>query len=289
MTENIYTLNGDSRVPVVTFRNPKTGKEQIAEHLLRMPTFEEDEQKERETTITRKQGAKIENTRAVVEESEDKKANVNLYNKIAKSVKGYDIEGIDSSKTEDTAVTLKSEEKTILDLIPDDHKVLAVNGMVRSTLEVEIPEDEGTDFSFKLGSNSISSAGKEWKIIQKIGGQFKREDGTLQPPDYEVSYLLKQPLETQKRKYDKDSLSEQTWYSVQDGGMVEKMSTKLKTLTDLFDELIISIDNANLEIDGNEIKIDVSNREHVKLIPSTFKKNVVIRLFNTLRADLGNS
>jgi hypothetical protein len=71
--------------------------------------------------------------------------------------------------------------------------------------------------------------------------------------------------------------------------MVEKMSTKLKTLTDLFDELIITIDNANLEIEGQEVKVDVSSKEHLKFIPSTFKKNVVIRLFNTLRADLGNS
>ena len=255
------------------------GFESFVTHTFKRPTFAEEETRERMMASITKQGAKIEGTTAIIQEFDDTKANVSLYNKVAKSVEGYKLP--DGSK-EDTPVSkefqVKEETKKVLDLIPDAHKNTAIYGIFNSAFEIDAPED---DFEFSLG------AGREWKIIQKIGGQARREDGTLSEPDYVVRYILTEPSEKDRKTFRDKATSSQRYSSRE--GVVERSSLNLRVLAELFDKLVLSVEDALVADENGETSvIDVRKKEHLDLIPASYKKTVIIRLFNSLEADLGN-
>lgn len=283
MAERQYIMNEE----LTTVRlnvHPQPGKEKIVEHIFQQPTFDDEETKERMTPVIRKEGAKIEGTNAIIETVEDEAANLKFYNKLIKSVKGYKVKG----STEEIAVTEEiGDGKTVLDLIPSNHKITAILGMKASTFEVDLG-DEDAEFEFELDGTS-GSAGREWRIVQKIGGQYKREDGSMQPPDYEVAYVLREPTEKERANYKTKALNSQRWYSKKDNGMVERTSVNLKTLAELFDNLVLSVEGAVIAEGESLSPLSVKNAEHLGAIPASFKKTVVIRLLNALETDLGNS
>jgi hypothetical protein len=275
MSERQTYVMDNSPITVAIDIDPRPGKKKIAEHKFRLPTFEEEEVRERQIVSFRKEGAKVEDTNAILEETDDEKANINFYNKL--------IEGFEKD-VEIPANTLVGEQE-LKELIPTTHKVTAVLGMTVSTFELDLPEDDD-DFEFELGTSG--SAGREWRLIQKIGGQFKRDDGTLQPPDYEITYILREPTEKERHKYKSNAVNTQRWYSKAEGGVVERSSINLKTLTTIFDNTIKDVENASVVDGEGSIPLDVRNPDHLAKIPARFKKTVVIRLFNALDADLGN-
>lgn len=253
-------------------------KSPSATHVMRKPTFEEEESRERKMPLITKDLGKVEGNNASSMTIDDEPANVALYDKIALTVAGYALKSGEKPTDEPIPVTQEIETpkgmQTVLSLIPASHKSTAINGMFPSTFEVDLQDQE---FSFALGG------GREWSVKQEIGGKTKREDGTLSPPNFTVYYTFREPTEAERKKYRTRAIAAVN-VQEKEGGISERRSTNLKVMRELFDALIVSVDGAT--IGGKPIKI--SDSEHLSNIPATFKKSAVIRLFNVLDADLEN-
>lgn len=267
---------------------PSMSKPYIVTHILRRPTFAEEEQKERETPLITTDAGKVDGADASSITLDDEPANIRLYNKILLRVKGYPVYSADASgkvrlgpAPEEglaaDALALKADgtPEQVVNLIPPGHKSTAVAGALGvSIFEVDVDED---NFMFALGG------GREWVIRQEIGGGHKLSDGTNAPPTHVIKYRFREPTEAERKKFRSQAINSVTLRTKD--GIKDRRSTNLRVLRDLFDTMILSVEGAT--IGGNEA--DVRNEEHLKLIPGSFKKGALIKLFGFLEADLGNS
>lgn len=258
---------------------PSREKAVYATHVLRKPSFVEEEARERNIPLFTVDAGKIDGQDATSMTIDDEPANVELYDKIVMSVSGYGIKEGDSPSDEilpDTVVETPHGEKTVRELIPANHKNTAINGIFNSSFDVDLDEDK--EFVFALGG------GREWKIKQEIGGKVKREDGTLSPSDYDVIYTFKEPSEKERKDFRTKGSSAVTLRNPKTSAIVERRSTNLAVIRDLFDALIVNIEGATIE--GKPIR--ATDKLHVDQIPSAFKKGCIFKLFGALEADLGN-
>lgn len=257
---------------------PTLEKPHYVTHVLRKPTFDEEEARERKTPLITSDAGKIDGHDASSMTMDDEPANIALYDKICSGVKGYALKQgekpTDELVTLDTVVNTKQGDKTVRELIPSSHKNTAVNGMYpKVDFTIDVDEE---DFTFALGG------GREWTVKQEIGGKHKQEDGTLSDPDYTVSYVFREPTEAERKTFRSNAISAINLRTAT--GVKERRSTNLRVLRELFDKLIISVENASIE--GKDL--DVTDKNHLGKIPGTFKKSAVIKVFNFLEADLSN-
>lgn len=275
MSDNQQFVINEELTPVKININPKRGKEYYATHVFKRPTFEDEELRERTSPIITEESGKVDGQTATKQTVDDERANLKFYDKLITTVAGYTIKG----SKEPIDARAEIDEKLVLDLIPSNHKLTAVSGLYRSTMEVDLGEEDDEEFSFDLG------ASREWRVVQKIGGQYMLEDATMAPPDYVVTYVLREPSEAERAKYRAKAMGSST-YTKKGGGRVSRASTNLKVVTDLFDALITRIEGAAFKTGEETIPVDAKNPDHVKSILASFKLSVIITLFNALEADL---
>lgn len=258
---------------------PSMEKPFYVTHVMRKPSFNEEEARERKSPLITSEAGKIDGKDASSMSIDDEPANVELYDKIILGVIGYGLKPGDKAGEDevspDTTVETPKGTKTVRELIPDSHKSTAISGMFTSSFEVEVEEQE---FVFALGGS------RDWKVRQDIGGKVKREDGTLSPPDYQVFYTFREPSELDRKKYRTKAVQAVNLRDGKTNAITERRSTNLTIMRELFDSLIESVEGATVE--GKPIK--VSDKNHIDAIPATFKKGTMIRLFNFLEADLSN-
>jgi hypothetical protein len=264
--KGVYQMDLDPfKVKINIFSN--ADKKHEVTHILRKPTFAEEEARERMMPLIISDAGKIDGAEASSMSLDDEPANVRLYDKIAVSVNGYALKRGEKPSKEDVNVdTIVEGETAVRDLIPPSHKSAAINGLYPSSYEVDFGDEE---FYFALGG------GREWKVRQEIGGKFKREDGTLSPADYTVYYIFREPTQEERKKFRTQAISAVTLRTT--SGNKDRRSTNLKVVSDLFDAATIG---------GTDI--DVRDKKQLEKIPATFKKGAVIRLMNFLEADLSD-
>ena len=271
--ENIYQMDVEHfQIKINIF--PNADKKHEVVHKVRKPNFAEEDARERMMPLIISDAGKIDGAEASSMSLDDETANVRMYDKIAVSVNGYALERGQKPSTEDIDVnTVIGDDKTVKDLIPPSHKSAVVNGLYPASYEVDFGDEE---FYFALGG------GREWKIRQEIGGRFKREDGTLSPPDYIIYYIFREPTQEERKKFRSQAISALTLRTT--SGTKDRRSTNLKVVNDLFDALIQTIEGASIE--GGPI--DTRDKKQLAKIPATFKKGSLIRLMNFLEADLSD-
>lgn len=255
----------------------------ITTHKLRRPTFAEEDTRERMMPVITKEAGKVENSNASQTELDDVPANVGLYNKIVQRVYGYEKVAGEGAPADgvapDELVQGRNEEgETVemkaVDAIPDSHKSLAISGIFQSAgFEVEEAELK----AFSLG------AGREWNLVQSIGGKHIREDGTLSPADYTVKYVFKEPSAAHLKKFRTLAFAAKSWRD-KEGVMKDRRTIVLSVVCELFDQLIRSVEGFTV----GDVPFDVRNPEHVKMIFGTYKKEAILKLFIFLQADLGD-
>lgn len=248
-------------------------------HVLRKPTFDEEEARERKMPLITSEAGKFDGEDASKMSIDDEPANVYLYDKTIQSIRGYAImqggKAHDGDINPDMEIDTADGKQTVRSLIPAGHKNTAINGMFPSRFEVEVDEDE---FTFALGG------GREWRIRQEVGGRIKQEDGQLSPPDYTIVYTFREPTEKERKTFRTSAIIALNLRDPKTNTIRERRSTNLRVIKDLFNALIVGIEGAT--IGGNDIQ--VSNKEQLAKVPSDFKKGTMIKLFSFLEADLGN-
>ncbi len=272
--EKVFQMDAEPiKVKINVFSS--TDKTQNVTHTLRKPTFAEEEARERMSALYITEAGRIDGSDATSMSLDDEKGTLRIYDKIALSVQGYALEPGQKPTEEDipvdTVLTVNGEEKTVRDLIPISHKGAVINGMFPASYELDFG---GEEFYYSLGGS------REWKIVQEIGGKFKREDGTLSPADYTIRHILREPTQEERKKFRTQAISAVTLRTT--SGNKDRRSTNLRVVADLYDALVQTIDNAT--IDGKTI--DARDKKQLEKISATFKKGVVIRLMNFLEADL---
>lgn len=256
---------------------PSFSKPVYGTHVLRKPTQKEEEDRERGLALLTKDAGRIEGSEASSMSLDDEPSNVALYDKIVMSISGYGLKAGEKASDEvspDVVVETDKGSKTLRELIPASHKSTVINGLFPSQYDVDLPNEE--EFVFVLGG------ARTWRIKQQIGGQEKLEDGTLSPPDFIVYYTMREPKESERKLFRKDSVVSNTLRNIKTQEIVERRSTNLGVMVELFDALIENVEGAT--VGGKEIK--TNDKTHLSLIPAAFKKGVVIRLMNFLEAEL---
>lgn len=257
---------------------PSADKPHYVYHVLRKPTFEDEEARERKMPLISTDVGKVEGGDASTTTMDVETGNSLLYDKIIVGVKGYALQkGEKPSKdliSPDQVVVTPDGEKTVKELIPLSHKSTAIEGMFPSMFELD--EEGAEEFIFALGG------GREWRIKQEIGGKYKREDGTLAPADYTIYYTFREPTEAERKNFRAKGIIAMNVRTKT--GFSERRSVNLKVLKELFESMILSVEKAT--IDGKPV--DVRDRSQVEQIPATFKKGSILKLFALLEADLGN-
>lgn len=256
---------------------PNTKRAFQVTHVLSKPTFEQEEARERAMPLISSDMGKVEGADASSMSLDDEPANVKLYDKIAQRVIGYPLQRGETPAedgVEPNAVIATPEgEKTVLEMIPTGHKSAAINGMFPSNFELDEDDD---NFAFALGG------GREWEIVQKIGGQIKQSDGTFSSPQFVIKYIFKEPMEGQRKKFRSSAINALT-LKTRDGAK-ERRSANLRVISELFDTLIEKVEGGT--VDGQEV--NVRDKNHLKAIPAAFKRGSLVRMFAALEVDLGN-
>lgn len=274
--EKVYKMDADPiKVNISIFAS--SDKAQKVTHVLRKPTFVEEEAKERATPLIISDMGKVDGAEASSMTLDDEIANCRMYDKIALSVSGYALERGQKPTKEEIEITktiaTPEGEKSIKELIPPSHKSTAIAAMFPAEYAVDFGDEE---FYFALGG------GREWRIKQEIGGKHKQEDGSLSPADYEVFYIFREPTQEERKKFRTQAISALTLRTT--SGNKDRRSTNLRVINDLFNSLIQNIEGATI----NGGPIDVRDKKQLELIPAAFKKGTLIRLMNFLEADLSD-
>lgn len=257
---------------------PTLEKAHYVTHVLRRPTFEEEETRERMMPLITTDAGKVDGADASSMSIDNEPANKTLYDKIIQRVVGYSLvpgekpseEGV---SPDETVQLIDGGISNVRDLIPLSHKSTAIEGMFPSTFDLDVSDEE---FTFALGG------GREWVLRQEIGGKQKQEDGTLSPPQYVVKYTFREPTEAERKKFRSSAINAVTLRTK--NGVKERRSTNLRVLRDLFDAMIVGVEGAT--VDGKPL--DVRDKKHLTFIPGAFKRGALIKLFTFLEADLGN-
>lgn len=269
---------------------PHLKKKVITTHLVRRPKIEEEERKERMTPLITKSAGKVGDAQAQQTQVDLVPGDRYLYERIIQKVWGYSAPGV--TETEEgldpqTIVRVRDDngdmvEKPLVEAIPDDHKSLVVNSLFPSNPS-----------SFEVVENSEISGfslvgGQEWTVRQLIGGQEQLDDGTFSAPDYVIEYLFHEPSANDMKSFRTKAFAVKTWND-KNGVQNEERRIILPVVTELFDKLVASMDGVTIATDKTAEEFDVRNRDHVALVPASFKKNSVLKLFSFLQADLGKS
>lgn len=273
---------------------PQLKKKIITKHVVRRPTADEEDRRERMIPMITTEAGKVGDVEANTTELDFVPGDRALYDKIVKRVFGYDRgdgkpapeDGLDpreliQARNSDGEL----EEMPVISALPDSHKSLVVNGMFPSVFDIHETET-GEMESFSLG------AAREWTLRQDIGGREKLEDGTTSPPDFVVLYTFREPTAAELKKFRSSAFAAKSWRD-RDGYTHERRTVVLRVIAELFDRLLVSADglivHRGTDATGESENFDVRNREHVAFIPGTFKKGAMLKLFTFLQADLGNS
>lgn len=267
------------------------GKKIITTHLVRRPTIEEEERKERMTPLLTKSAGKVGDAQAQQTQVDIVPGDRYLYGRIVKKVWGYSSPGI--TETEEgldpqTVVQVRDPEtreltdKPLVDAIPDDHKSLVVNSLFPSNpSNFEVVENDAV-----VGFSLVG--GQEWTVRQLLGGQEQLDDGTFSEPDYVIDYVFHEPSANDMKAFRSRAFAVKTWND-KNGVSNEERRIVLPVVIELFDRLISSIDGVVVDRGETGETFDVRNKEHIALIPPSFKKNSMLKLFSFLQADLGKS
>lgn len=270
---------------------PNLKKKVITKHLVRRPTNEEEEQKERMTPLITKSAGKVGDANAQQSNVDLGPGDRFLYNRILLRVWGYAVPGVEEGEEgldPKTTVQVRDAEsgdlvdKTLIEAIPDDHKSLVVNSLFPANpINFEVLENEEiTGFSLV--------GGQEWTVRQTIGGMEQLDDGTFSEPDYVIEYVFREPSADDMKSFRTRAFAVKNW-SDKKGVSNEERRIILPVVTALFDKLISTIDGVTVAREDTAEDFNVHNKEHVGLIPSSFKKNSILKLFAFLQADLGKS
>lgn len=266
-------------------------KKIITTHLVRRPTAEEEERKERMTPLVTKSAGKIGDAQAQQTNVDIVPGDRYLYDKIIKRVWGYNVPGVQEDESgidPFTKVKVKDRatgelvEKTLVEAIPDDHKSLVVNSLFPSNpnnFEV-VDNDEVVGYSLV--------GGQEWTLRQFIGGMEQQEDGTFSEPDYIIEYIFNEPSGEDMKSFRTKGFAVKTW-SDKTGVQNEERRIILPVITSLFDKLVSSMDGVTVATETSAEEFNIRKAEHLLLVPTAFKKNAILKLFTFLQADLGKS
>jgi hypothetical protein len=285
LAQTEFTINVDP-YPQLKKKNKK-----ITQHLVRRPTFEEEERKERMTPLLTRAVGKVGDIQAQQTQVDISPGDNYLYGRIVKKIAGYG--GI---KTEDpdgwadpqTIVTVRDPDtgemvdKPLVEAVPEDHKSLVVNSLFPSnpnSFEI-VDNDEVVEYSI--------SGGQQWTIRQFIGGREQLEDGTFSEPDYTLEYTFYEPSANDLKAFRTKAFAIKNWND-KNGAQNEERRIILPVLTGLFDKLIASLDGAVVATENTGEDFNARSKEHVALVPPSFKKNAMLKLFSFLQADLGKS
>jgi hypothetical protein len=268
---------------------PQLARPIFTTHVVRRPTLDEEERKERMTPLLTKSAGRVDNVQAQQTEVDIVPGDRALYDKIVKRVFGYQAKAGQAPPKEGLlptdlveALDPKTEavvEKPIVEVIPDDHKSLVVNSLFPSQFEMH-DDGEMVGFSFV--------GGQEWTLRQDIGGKEQLDDGTFSPAEYVLLYRFKEPTATQMKAFRSKAFAVKSWADRQ-GVQNEERRVVLSVMVGLFDNLLVSLDGAIIDSGSQGEAFDARNRQHVALIPGQFKKGAMLKLFTFLQADLGKS
>lgn len=235
-------------------------------HKLRRPEFGEEESREALMPVKTHDQGKIEGHDAMAMEYEGESADIRLYDNIIETVSGFAPPGSDAS-VDDLEVT-----DEIKQWILPTWKSQAISGIYRSVWEAE---QESLKKLYMLGP------GRQWSIRQDIGAG-KNADGTRRPPQFTITYIFREPTEKERKKFRNRALNASI-LRLRGGGNEERRTTNLRVVSELFDACIQEIRGAS--VDGKPV--DASNTSHLKFVLGNFKKNAILKFFDTLEADLG--
>ena len=260
-------------------------------HLVRRPTIEEEERKERMTPLLTMSAGKVGEQQAQQTNVDIVPGDRYLYNQIIKKVWGYNAPGVPQSEegTDPQTVvqvrdpeTREIVEKPLVEAIPDDHKSLVVNSLFPSNPNsFEIVENsELTGFSLV--------GGQEWTLRQTIGGQEQQDDGTFSEPDFIVEYVFNEPTASDMKAFRTKGFAVKTW-SDKNGRQNEERRIILPAIVSLFDSLISSMDGVVVDRGETGETFNARDKTHLALVPPAFKKNAILKLFTFLQADLSKS
>ncbi len=272
---------------------PQLKRKILTTHLVRRPTIEEEERKERMTPLITKSVGKVGDAQASQTNVDIVPGDKFLYDKIILKVWGYTVPGTKGPSPEDgldpfmlidveDPHTKETVQKPLVSIIPDDHKSLVVNSLFPSNpANFEVVEnDEIVGFSL-IG-------GQQWTVRQTIGGQEQLDDGTFSPPEFIIEYTFNEPSADDMRAFRTKAFAVKTWNDKK-GVSNEERRIILPVLTGLFDKLIGDVDGVIVDRGQSGEEFNVKDQNHVGMIPPSFKKNSILKLFSFLQADLGKS
>lgn len=235
-------------------------------HRLRRPSFDNEISREAMMPVKTHDQGKIEGHDSMALEFEVESADITMYDKLIDTVDGFAPPG---SSEPVNGLPVDDEIKK---LILPQWKSSVISGIYRSSWEAD---QESLSKVYMLGP------GRQWTIKQEIGGG-KNADGTKREPEYVVTYVFREPTEKERRKFRTRALNASI-LRLRGGGSEERRTTNLRVVSELFDACVEDIRGAS--VSGNPI--DAHNPDHLKLVLGNFKKNAVLKFFNTLEADLG--
>lgn len=269
---------------------PQLKKPILTRHIVRRPTLDEESRKERMTPMLTKSAGRVNDIQAQQTEVDITPGDRFLYNAIVKRVFGYQQKAGQAPPTEGLAPTDLVEtrddstgeiiEKPIVEIIPDDHKSLVVNGLFPSQFDIYDDEVQLEGFSLV--------GGQQWELRQDIGGREQLDDGTISPAEYVLLYKFREPSAAQMKSFRSRAFATKSW-SDKDGRQNEERRVILSVMAELFDALLVSIEGGNIDRGNTGEAFDSRNKEHLALVPGQFKKGAMLKLFTFLQADLGKS
>jgi hypothetical protein len=280
-----YNLAADEFTKTVN-PYPQLKKPIFTTHVVRRPTLDEEQRKERMTPLLTKSAGRVDNVQAQQTEVDIVPGDRMLYNKIVKRVFGYQQTAGQKPSEEGLAPTDMVDyrdpdsheivQKPIVDVIPDDHKSLVINGLFPSQFEMYDDDEDIQGFSFV--------GGQEWTLRQDIGGREQLDDGTLAPAEYVLLYTFREPTAVQMTGFRSKAFAVKSWLD-RNGIQNEERRVILSVMVELFDALLVTIDGAVVGTDN----FDAKNRQHLLAVPGQFKKGAMLKLFTFLQADLKKS
>lgn len=267
ITEKLYPFDA-SHFSIRINIAPDTEQGHWTTHKLRRPTFGEEESREALMPVKTHDQGKIDGHDSMALEFEVETADVRLYDNLIEEISGFAAPGSDQV-VDNLPVT-----DEIKGFILPQWKSSVISGMYRSNWEAD---QESLKKVYMLGP------GRQWSIRQEIGGG-KNPDGTKRAADYTITYVFREPTEKERRKFRNRALNASI-LRLRGGGSEERRTTNLRVVSEIFDACIVEIRGAEIQQEGS--LVDVRNPEHLRMVLGNFKKNAILKFFNTLEADLG--
>lgn len=241
----------DDNEIIISF-NARPGAEtpQIVYHKLRKATLQE--------LIEREQQSKYEVIEMTSREdeiySDDDIANARLWDKIAVAVKGY--------RGNPDWLELTDGERARMRV---SHKTKAILALYAGFCEIESDEED-----------SVSIGADIWTVRQNIG--IKKMQ-----PDYIVRHTLREPIEAERAKFKRSSSSTSHVKGAKKSQV--RVRTHLKAYVELYDALIVSIDDATVH--GNLFGAE-NRAQFLAAVDPVWKRQVIDCLMANLEAQLSD-